>query len=171
MAKQELNEEMLSTLLEMDIENLADKPEFPRLTTGTHLLTFRSTEFAANKHGYPMVTFVFTYDALLESEEADAAAPVEEGSEFKFIFNLFKEDGTPQAFAQGEMKLISVALAKAAGVSKIGELNEAAANMQVEITARAAVSKKDPTQINSNIVAVKVAGGDEGSNAETSAAI
>lgn len=151
--KKELAPEMLDAIMGMSWTDLADRPEFPELTTGTHLITVQSIVVSANKNGYPMITVDMVYNAMVEGEEGKEA-PLADGDNFKKMFNLFDKDGNANQFSQGEYKLMCGAISRGTGAQTNADMITNSPNLQLALVVKATPRKDDATKLNSNIIAV-----------------
>lgn len=149
----ELAPEMMNAIMSMSWTDLADKPEFPELTTGAHMLTLQEMLVIANKNGLPMFSLEVQYDALIEGEEGKEA-PMAAGDKFKKMFNMMDKDGKANAFSQGELKLILGAINRATGAATMADMQTNVPNLQLVWVVKAVPRKDDATKLNSNIIAV-----------------
>lgn len=143
-------------LLDINIMDLADKPEFPSLPTGSYMFTFRSAE-TKSVSGIPFVELVFTFDSAVEVPGGEEVT-LEAGSEIKFGFGLTDKDGQAKEFAQGNLKDCLRPFAETFGAITIRDVNEKGANAVVQATVKTTPGKTDPTKKFSNLQSLTIAG-------------
>ena len=123
----------LNALLDMQLDDMKDLPEFKVLNPGAHRVTIEFETKEINKH--PTVELKVK---LIETVElADpSATPDEAGTECSTAFMMDNE------FGQGQLKEILKPLAEHFGTNKFGEIKEQAKGMEVLIVTKQRQNKE-----------------------------
>lgn len=133
--------EQLDNLLDANLDDLADLPEFKPFPNGAYRVTIEFECKEVNKH--PSVELKLTCVETLELSDAAADVPVEAGTQCSVLYMLDNEYG------QGTLKEVLKPLAIHLGVTKVTELMECAKGTEVLVVTKQRQSKdKTATYIN-----------------------
>jgi len=136
----------LDSLLDSNIDDLADLPEFAVFPNGVHRVTINWESKEVNKH--PCLELKMT--ALETVELANAAdTPLAAGTESSVLFMLDNE------FGQGKMKEVMKVLAEACGTKSIKETMEVSKGMEVQVVTKVR-QNKEKTQSYTDVTKVIV---------------
>jgi hypothetical protein len=128
--------EMLNNLLDANLDDLADLPEFGTYPAGSHKVTIKFETKEVNNH--PCVELQMV---AIETEELSnpADAPLKPGQQGSVLYMLDNE------FGQGALKKVITPLAAATGHSQLRAVMEAANGMEVSVITKVR-QNKDKTQ-------------------------
>ena len=130
----------LDSLLDTDLSQVADLPEYYTPENGVYLATINAIETSTktNKNGeYVDATIKYTLHANLD----EAGAPVPENAINSESYNLSNAE-----FGMPKFKKTTGAIANALGTNNLRAVIEGAAGMQVVITVRNRKDKADPSR-------------------------
>lgn len=116
--------DLLNSLLDANLDDLADLPEFGTYPAGSHKVTIKFEEKEVNNH--PCVELQMV---AIETEELSdpTATPLAPGAQGSVLYMLDKE------FGQGALKKTIKPLAAATGQSNLRAIMEAANGMEVTV--------------------------------------
>jgi len=128
--------EMLNNLLDANLDDLADLPEFGTYPAGSHKVTIKFETKEVN--GHPCVELQMV---AIETEELSnpADTPLKPGQQGSVLYMLDNE------FGQGALKKTIAPLAAATGQSQLRAVMEAANGMEVTVITKVR-QNKDKTQ-------------------------
>ena len=128
--------DMLNDLLDANLDDLADLPEFGVFPAGVHKVVIKFESKEVNKH--PCLELQMT---AIETEELSNPedTPLTQGAGGSVLFMLDNE------FGQGKLKSIIKPLAAATGQSSLRAIVEAANGMEVSVVTKIR-QNKDKTQ-------------------------
>ena len=112
------------SLLDANIDDLADLPEFANFPAGSHRATLSITQKPIN--GKPMMEVKLTGIETVELAKPEEDKPISSGQVSSALYDLSNE------FAQGAFKKLIAPVAASLGVSSIRELIEQAEGTEVE---------------------------------------
>lgn len=136
----------LSSLLDMQLDQLADLPEFKVYPPGAHKVT---VELEAKKIGeHPAVELKMAYREVVELANPTDEVPAA-GTECSVAFMLDNE------FGQGNLKRVVTPLAKHFGVSKLDEVAEQLKGMEVTVVTKVR-QNKEKTQTYCDIISITI---------------
>lgn len=132
-----MSEATVSDLLDADLNDLADLPEFKSLKDGTHKATinFAVKEINKKQAVEVKVKLVETLELVDTAEEVDAA-----GTESSVAYMLDNE------FGQGNLKELLKPLGAHHGLTNLRAIMEASQGMEVTITTKKRKDKEDSTK-------------------------
>lgn len=138
--------DMLSSLLDANLDDLADLPEFGVFPAGAHKVCIKWEEKIVNNH--PCIELQMT---AIETEELSNPedTPLAPGAEGSVLFMLDNE------FGQGKLKQVAAPLAAATGESSLRGIINASSGMEVSVVTKVRMNK-DKTQSYTDIVKVIV---------------
>lgn len=141
-----MSESNLDSLLDMNLDDLADLPEFKVFPAGAHRCTLAWESKSVNDK--PSLECKLR---LVETVEfADPSeTPMEAGTESSMLFQLQNE------FSQGKLKEVIKPLAEHFGVGKLSEVIEASKGVEVLAITKQRMNK-DKTQTYLDIVKLQV---------------
>jgi hypothetical protein len=142
----------LDTLLDTDLSQVADLPEYFTPENGVYLATIDSivTSTKTNKKGeYVDATIKYTLHANLD----EAGEPVPDNAMNSESYNLSNAE-----FGLPKFKKITHAIAAALGTSNLRSVIEGAAGMQVVITVKNRKDKTDPSRVYFSVAELALAG-------------
>jgi hypothetical protein len=136
--------DMLNSLLDASLDDLADLPEFGTYPAGSHKVTIKWEQKEVNKH--PCVELQMT---AIETEELSnpADTPLNPGTEGSVLFMLDNE------FGQGKLKQIIKPLAAATGQTSLRGIMEHSNGMEVSVITKVR-QNKDKTQSYTDVVKI-----------------
>lgn len=141
----------LDSLLAGTLDDLADMPEFKPYPAGVHKVIFDWEQKMINEK--PAIEFKFKYVETLELVNATEDAPPKAGDEAQNLCMLVNNDGKPNEFSQGTIKLFVAALKDQFPGANNGEILTAAKGAEIAIVT--AIRKgKDGRPDNMSIKAV-----------------
>ena len=128
--------DMLNSLLDANLDDLADLPEFGTYPPGSHKVTIKFESKEVNNHACVELQMV-----AIETEELvnPADAPLKAGQQGSVLYMLDNE------FGQGALKKLMVPLASATGQSSLRAIMDAANGMEVSVVTKVR-QNKDKTQ-------------------------
>lgn len=142
-----MSEANLSDLLDANLDDLADLPEFKPYPNGAHKVTIKWEQKKVNDHP----ALELKLKAIETVELADASEqPLQAGAETSVLYMLDNE------FGQGKLKEFIKPLAEHLGVTKIGQVVEQSNGMEVVVVTKIR-QNKDKTQSYTDISKVTVA--------------
>lgn len=112
------------SLLDANIDDLADLPEFANFPAGSHRATLSITQKTINNK--PMIEVKLTGIETVELSKPEEDKPITAGQVSSALYDLSNE------FAQGAFKKLVAPVAAALGVSSIRDLIESAEGTEVE---------------------------------------
>lgn len=119
-----MSENNFDALLDANLDDLADLPEFANFPAGVHRATLNITKKEIN--GKPMMEIKLTGIETVELSKPEEDKPITVGQVSSALFDLTNE------FAQGNFKKLVSPLAAALGVTSIREIIEQATGTEVE---------------------------------------
>ena len=142
----------LDTLLDTDLSQVADLPEYFTPENGVYLATIDGiiTGTKTNKNGeYVDATIKYTLHANLD----EAGAPVPENAMNTESYNLSNAE-----FGMPKFKKVTGAIATALGTNNLRAVIEGAAGMQVVLTVKNRKDKTDPSRVYFSVAELALAG-------------
>jgi hypothetical protein len=142
----------LDTLLDTDLSQVADLPEYFTPENGIYLATIDGivTGTKTNKNGeYVDATIKYTLHANLD----EAGAPVPENAMNSESYNLSNAE-----FGMPKFKKVTGAIATALGTNNLRAVIEGAAGMQVVLTVKNRKDKTDPSRVYFSVAELALAG-------------
>jgi len=137
----------IDDLLDSNIDDLADLPEFLVFPNGVHRVTISWEKKEVNKH--PCVELKMK--AIETVELANSTdTPLVAGAETSVLYMMDNE------FGQGAFKDVMKVLAPACGTTKVSETLEASKGMEVQVVTVAKQDKKDKDIWRTNVKKVIV---------------
>lgn len=138
--------DMLSSLLDANLDDLADLPEFGVYPPGSHKVTIKWEQKEVNAH--PCVELQMT---AIETEELSNPedTPLAPGAQGSVLYMLDNE------FGQGNLKKVVKPLAEALGVSSLREILAQSSGMEVSVITKVR-QNKDKTQSYTDVTKVIV---------------
>jgi hypothetical protein len=128
--------DMPTSLLDSNLDDLADMPAFENIKPGQHVITILG--FEEKKIGeHPAIELRVKLKETLELSTA-ADTPNEVGTESSIAFMLDNE------FGQGQLKEILKPISVATGASGVRAIMEAAKNLECTIVSKLRKDKNDP---------------------------
>lgn len=137
----------LDSLLDSNIDDLADLPEFAVFPNGVHRVIINWESKEVNKH--PCLELGMKLVETVELANPAADQPLAAGAESSVLFMLDNE------FGQGKMKSLMKTLASACGTSSIKETMEASKGMEVTVVCKVR-QNKDKSQSYTDVVKMEV---------------
>jgi hypothetical protein len=129
--------DMLNNLLDANLDDLADLPEFGTYPAGTHKVVIKFEEKTVNDH--PCIELQMKAIETEELANPGVDQPLAVGAEGSVLFMLDNE------FGQGKLKQVIKPLASVLGVSSLRAVIEGANGMEVSVVTRVR-QNKDKTQ-------------------------
>ena len=123
----------LDSLLDSEIDDLADLPEFAVFPAGVHRVIINWESKVVNKN--PCLELKMKALETVELAET-TDTPLVAGTESSVLFQLNNE------FGQGKMKELMATLASHCGTTKIKETMEACAGMEVQVVTKVRQNKE-----------------------------
>ncbi len=136
----------INNLLDSSLDDLADLPEFGTYPAGAHKVIIDWEQKEVNKH--PSLELKFKLVETLELSNPNDE-PLTPGAEGSVLFMLDNE------FGQGKLKNFLKPLGQSLGVSKLSEIVEQSAGMEVTIVTKVR-QNKDKTQSYTDISKVLI---------------
>lgn len=136
--------EALNNLLDANLADLADLPEFGTFPAGSHKVTIKFEQKEVNNH--PCIELQMTAIETLELSDPNAA-PLKAGDQGSVLYMMDNE------FGQGNFKKMIKPLAEATGHSNLRAVMEAANGMEVEVITKIR-QNKDKTQSYTDVTKV-----------------
>lgn len=138
--------EIMNSLLDAQLDDLADLPEYGVYPAGTHKVTISFEEKEINNN--PAISLNFE---LIETvEQANPAdTPLKAGHKGNCLYMMNNE------FGQGAFKKVAKTLAAHLGVSSIREVMEQSKGLEVEIVTKVR-QNKDKTQSYTDVVKILI---------------
>lgn len=147
--------DLLDSILDSTLDDLADMPEFKPFVAGAHkvVITFKAKE--VNKK--PGVEIGMKAVETVELANPDDA-PLAPGAETSVLFLLRNNDGSKNEIAEGKLKEILKSLKEGLGIQGTNrEIMEAANGAEVlAVTKIKKNTKNDPPTENTDIVKIAV---------------
>ncbi len=112
------------SLLDADLDDLADLPDFENFPAGSHRCTLAITQKVINNK--PMIEVKLTGIETVELANAETDKPISAGQVSSALYDLSNE------FAQGALKKLIAPLAAHLGVGKLRDIMEQAEGTEVE---------------------------------------
>jgi len=129
--------DMLNSLLDANLDDLADLPEFGTYPAGEHKVTIKFEEKTVNNH--PCIELQMVAIETEELANPNEDAPLTPGAQGSVLYMLDNE------FGQGKLKQVIKPLAVSMGVSSLRQVVEGAAGMEVTVVTKVR-QNKDKTQ-------------------------
>ena len=129
------NDQNFDNLLDANLEDLADLPEFTSFPAGVHKCTLSITQKAIN--GKPMMEIKLTGIETVELAKPEEDKPINAGQVSSALYDLANE------FGQGAFKRLVSPLAAHFGCSSLRDVIENAEGAEVEAVTSYRKSKKD----------------------------
>jgi len=139
--------DMLNSILDANLDDLADLPEFGTYPAGTHKVVIQFEEKTVNDH--PCLELQMKAVETEELANPGVDQPLAPGAEGSVLFMLDNE------FGQGKLKQVIKPLAAALGVSSLRAVVEGAKGMEVSVVTKVR-QNKDKTQSYTDISKVIV---------------
>lgn len=137
--------DMLNDLLDANLDDLADLPEFGVYPAGVHKVVIQWESKKVAEH--PSVELKMKAIETEELSNPEADQPLAAGAEGNVLFMLDNE------FGQGKLKLIIKPLAAATGLSSLREIMEASNGMEVSVVTKVR-QNKDKTQTYTDVTKI-----------------
>lgn len=134
----------IDSLLDSQIDDLADLPEFAVFPNGVHKVSIKWESKEVNKH--PCLELKMTAIETVELSNA-ADTPLAAGTESSVLYMLDNE------FGQGKMKEVMKVLSGACGTKSIKETMEASNGMEIQVVTKVR-QNKEKTQSYTDVVSV-----------------
>lgn len=125
----------ISSLLDSNLDDLADLPEFATYHPGAHKVTIAWTPKKIGEH--PALEAKFTLIETLELADT-TLVPQAPGTESSVAFMLDNE------FGQGNLKKVLTPLGQALGVGQVNQIIEKSQGMEITIVTKLRADKNDP---------------------------
>ena len=135
MAKQENLNLTPDDLLDANLEDFLDAPEFTNAPAGVYSVLLGAMEIIEVNDTNAIKISATVIDVIELSD--DTATPPEAGSELEAVYFIFD-----YPMEQGQFKVITAPLAEATGVSSLRELMEAVNGLECEVVTGIRVNKK-----------------------------
>lgn len=129
--------DMLNNLLDANLDDLADLPEFGTYPAGAHKVTIKFEEKEVNNH--PSIELQMVAIETLELANPGADQPLTPGAQGSVLYMMDNE------FGQGNFKKVAKVLAAELGVSSLREVISGANGMEVTVVTKVR-QNKDKTQ-------------------------
>lgn len=126
----------LETLLDADLQDFVDMPEFPTPPAGVYAATLLGMTTKEIKD-QPAVEVKVKLDSTVELAD-ETETPIADGTEVSVAYTLTNEYG------QGGFKAIATVIAGMLGVTTTREVMEGCAGLELVIVTKLAKDKKDP---------------------------
>lgn len=133
----------IDTLLDSNLDDLADLPEFAVFPSGTHKVTVKFSEKEINNNPYVEMGMKVVETVELANPAEDT--PLKPGTEGSCLFSLTNE------FGQGSLKKILSVFAAACGTASLRDTMAAADGMEVCAVVKTKADKKDPSVMRMNV--------------------
>lgn len=142
-----MSETSVNNLLDMQLDDLSDMPEFAVFPDGAHKVTIKLEKKEVNKKQAIelLMTLVETVELVNPAEDA----PLAPGAETSVLFMLENE------FGQGSLKAFLKPLGEATGITNVGQLIESVNGLEVVVVTNKRWNK-DKTQAYTSIKSVSV---------------
>lgn len=124
----------VNALLDMQLDDLQDMPEFAPFPNGAHVATIKFEHKEINSK--PAIELTLTAVETQELENPAEDKPLVAGATTNILFMLDNEYG------QGSLKEVLKPLATATGIGNVGQLFEAVNNMQALVVTKVRHDKK-----------------------------
>jgi len=124
----------LDSLLDVNIDDLADMPEFTVFPNGVHRVVIKWERKEVNSH--PCVELKMTAVETVELADPGKDTPLSVGAESSVLFMMDNE------FGQGSFKAVIKPIAQHLGASKISDAMDQSNGMEVEVTCKVRTDKK-----------------------------
>lgn len=137
----------IDELLDAQLDDLADLPEFKTYPVGSHRCTlkFEIKEIGDAKIPSIELNLVAVETVQLANETEDA--PLAAGDKTSVLYMLKKKDGTPNEIAQGQFKEVMKYLAATYGALSNRDLMAAADGSEALVTTKLRADKRDKDNI------------------------
>lgn len=129
--------DILNNLLDANLDDLADLPEFGTYPAGAHKVTIKFEEKVVNEH--PSIELQMVAIETLELANPGADQPLTPGAQGSVLYMMDNE------FGQGNFKKVAKVLAAELGVSSLREVISGANGMEVTVVTKVR-QNKDKTQ-------------------------
>lgn len=143
----------IDDLLDMQLDDLADMPEFKPFPAGIHRVLLNFNKEPVND--IPTITVKMTAQETLECTNSEDT-PVKQGDTCNVMLMLKNKNGSVNEFSQGTLKLICAPLAAHFGTTSMRDTLEAAEGVEVAVVTKIRANKSDPQDIKYNTVIVAV---------------
>lgn len=143
----------IDDLLDMQLDDLADMPEFKPFPAGIHKVLLNFSKEPVNN--IPSITVKLTAQETLECTNPEDL-PLKQGDSTNILLMLKNKNGSTNEFAQGTLKLICAPLAAHFGTTNMRDTLEAAEGVEVAVVTKVKANKSDPQDIKYNTVIVAV---------------
>lgn len=130
------NNAQFDSILDANLDDLADLPEFANFPAGSHKATVSISQKVIN--GKPMMEVKLTGIETVELSKPEEDKPISAGQVSSALFDLSNE------YAQGNFKKLVAPLAAHHGVSSLRELLEQAEGTEVEAVTSYRLGKAKP---------------------------
>lgn len=137
----------VDALLDMNLDDLKDLPDFKPFNAGTHIVTLKWERKVVNKN--PCVELGLKLVETVEQTDT-TAAPNAVGSETSILYQLANE------ISQGKLKQVMVTLSKATGQTQMSAIIEASNGMTVKAVTSLRADKTDPTKVYGDLKSIEV---------------
>lgn len=145
----------IDDILDMQLDDLADMPEFKPFPDGVHRVILNFKQEPVNN--IPSITIKLTAQETLEATNPDGNV-VKQGDTTNILLMLKNKNGSTNEFSQGTLKMVLGALAPTLGTKGVSDTMAAAEGMEVAVVTKQRANKSDPNDIkwNTTIVACQV---------------
>jgi len=133
MSENQGNVDMLNGLLDANLDDLADLPEFGTYPPGAHKVSIKWESKTVNNHPCLELQMVAIETEELANPEADQ--PLVAGAQGSVLYMLDNE------FGQGNLKRTIKPLASSTGLSSLREIIEASNGMEVTVVTKVRQNK------------------------------
>ena len=130
------NNSQFDALLDANLDDLADLPEFANFPAGSHRATVSITQKVIN--GKPMMEVKLTGIETVELSKPEEDKPISAGQVSSALFDLSNE------YAQGNFKKLVAPVAASLGVSSLRDLIDQADGTEVEAVTSYRLGKAKP---------------------------
>lgn len=144
----------LDSLLDSQLDDLADMPEFKIYPAGAHRVIFNWESKEINKK--PAVEFKFRAVETMELVDPNKDAPLAQGDECNVLLILKNNDGAKNEFSEGTLKMVAKELQTSFGGSSIKETLDNAKDAEVVIVTKVRENKNNPGTFNMSLVKLSV---------------
>lgn len=141
----------IDDLLDMQLDDLADMPEFKPFPDGVHRVILNFKQEPVNN--IPTITIKLTAQETLEATNP-AGDVVKQGDTTNVMLMLKNKNGSINEFSQGTLKLVLGSLAPTLGTTTTRETLEAAEGIECAVVTKQRANKSDPNDIKWNTTIV-----------------
>lgn len=149
-ANQSVDTSSIDDLLDMELDDLADIPEFKPFPAGAHICTISWAFKTVSDQVCPEITLKAVRTEELTNpgaSETEGDQPLVAGSTTSLIFMLKNKDGTKNELGEGKMKELLKPLAAHLGTSKSRETMDAAKDLECLVVTKVRADKKDKDNV------------------------